>query len=139
MARKLVDAGMDMNRIVVALASAVIVHSREAFGRLGPNAAAKTFVVPHGAEPLTRTADRAAVRASIAAAVVSEKAEISVSTHRLEPGVVGIVRPVVLMPEGLDTETLRERALWIVELCKANGWRYSPRLHVDIWGNRRGV
>ncbi len=46
---------------------------------------------------------------------------------------------VVLMPEGRDAETLHERALWLAELCKREGWRFSPRLHVDLWGNRRGV
>jgi 7-carboxy-7-deazaguanine synthase len=46
---------------------------------------------------------------------------------------------VVLMPEGTDAETVRERALWLVELCKSEGFRYSPRLHVDLWGNQRGV
>ncbi len=46
---------------------------------------------------------------------------------------------VVLMPEGTDAEKLRERALWLAELCKREGWRFSPRLHVDLWGNRRGV
>ena len=46
---------------------------------------------------------------------------------------------VVLMPEGIDAATLRERATWMVETCKQRGWRFSPRLHVDIWGNRRGV
>ena len=46
---------------------------------------------------------------------------------------------VVLMPEGTDADTLRERGLWVAELCKREGWRFSPRLHVDLWGNRRGV
>jgi 7-carboxy-7-deazaguanine synthase len=46
---------------------------------------------------------------------------------------------ILLMPEGTDPETLRERGRWIVEVCKERGWRYSPRLHVDLWGNRRGV
>jgi 7-carboxy-7-deazaguanine synthase len=46
---------------------------------------------------------------------------------------------VVLMPEGTDPETLRNRGRWIVEICKAEGWRFSPRLHVDLWGNTRGV
>jgi 7-carboxy-7-deazaguanine synthase len=46
---------------------------------------------------------------------------------------------VILMPEGLDAETLRERALWIAEICKQEGYRFSPRLHVDLYGNRRGV
>ncbi len=46
---------------------------------------------------------------------------------------------VVLMPEGTDAEVLRERATWIVELCKQEGYRFSPRLHIDLYGNRRGV
>ena len=46
---------------------------------------------------------------------------------------------VVLMPEGIDAETLRERGRWLVEICQQRGWRYGPRLHVDLWGNRRGV
>ncbi len=45
---------------------------------------------------------------------------------------------VVLMPEGTDAETIRERALWLVDLCKRERYRYSPRLHVDLWGNERG-
>jgi len=45
---------------------------------------------------------------------------------------------VVLMPEGMDAETIRARALWLVDLCKRERFRYSPRLHVDLWGNERG-
>jgi 7-carboxy-7-deazaguanine synthase len=46
---------------------------------------------------------------------------------------------VILMPEGVTREVLHERALWIAEICKVRGYRFSPRLHVDIWGDRRGV
>jgi len=46
---------------------------------------------------------------------------------------------VVLMAEGTDSATLAERARWIVETCKRSGFRYSPRLHIDLFGNRRGV
>ena len=46
---------------------------------------------------------------------------------------------VLLMPEGVDPAHLRARSEWIVEACKAEGYRFSPRLHVMIWGNRRGV
>jgi 7-carboxy-7-deazaguanine synthase len=46
---------------------------------------------------------------------------------------------VILMPEGTDPERLRERSLWLAEICKDEGFRFSPRLHVDLWGNRRGV
>jgi 7-carboxy-7-deazaguanine synthase len=43
------------------------------------------------------------------------------------------------MPEGTDRERLRERAVWLAEVCKVEGFRFSPRLHVDLYGNRRGV
>jgi 7-carboxy-7-deazaguanine synthase len=46
---------------------------------------------------------------------------------------------VILMPEGTNTKTIHERAQWLVEICKARKYRYGPRLHVDIFGNRRGV
>jgi 7-carboxy-7-deazaguanine synthase len=46
---------------------------------------------------------------------------------------------VLLMPEGTTPDQIRERAQWLVEACKSLGFRYSPRLHVDLWGNRRGV
>lgn len=46
---------------------------------------------------------------------------------------------VILMPEGIDSQTLQERGRWIVEICKQRGFRFSPRLHVDLWGVRRGV
>jgi 7-carboxy-7-deazaguanine synthase len=46
---------------------------------------------------------------------------------------------VVLMPEGTSSETLSERARWMVDICKREGFRYGPRLHIDIYGNQRGV
>lgn len=46
---------------------------------------------------------------------------------------------VVLMPEGRDAAALHERSLWLAEICKERGYRFSPRLHIDIWGDRRGV
>jgi 7-carboxy-7-deazaguanine synthase len=46
---------------------------------------------------------------------------------------------VVLMPEGIVREDLRVRGLWIAEACKREGFRFSPRLHVDLWGDVRGV
>lgn len=46
---------------------------------------------------------------------------------------------VILMPEGVDPDTLRERGRWLAEICKREGFRFSPRLHVDLYGNRRGI
>jgi 7-carboxy-7-deazaguanine synthase len=46
---------------------------------------------------------------------------------------------VMLMAEGTNVETIYERAAWIVEICKRERFRYSPRLHIDLWGDKRGV
>ncbi len=46
---------------------------------------------------------------------------------------------VVLMPEGVQRDILRERGLWLAEICKERGYRFSPRLHVELWGDRRGI
>ena len=46
---------------------------------------------------------------------------------------------VQLMPEGTDTATLDSRAGWIADICKRTGFRYSPRLHVHLYGNARGT
>lgn len=48
-------------------------------------------------------------------------------------------RKVILMPEGVDPKILRERGEWIVEVCKKEGFRFSPRLHIELYGDRRGV
>ncbi|MBI1799396.1 MAG: 7-carboxy-7-deazaguanine synthase QueE, partial [Candidatus Eisenbacteria bacterium] len=49
------------------------------------------------------------------------------------------VARVMLMPEGLTDGVLRERAIALAELCKRHGFRLSPRLHVWMWGAKRGV
>ena len=46
---------------------------------------------------------------------------------------------IVLMPEGITREVVAARGVWLAELCKQNGYRYSPRLHIDLWGDKRGV
>ena len=46
---------------------------------------------------------------------------------------------ILLMPQGTTTTVLQRKQEWLVDLCKENGYRYSPRAHVDIWGDKRGV
>src|SRR5580658_5426546 len=46
---------------------------------------------------------------------------------------------VVLMAEGLDAGILAERGRWLAEIAKQEGFRMTPRMHIDLWGNRRGV
>ena len=46
---------------------------------------------------------------------------------------------IILMPEGVTPEQLREKSQWLIEICKKYGYRFTDRLHVHIYGNRRGV
>ncbi len=46
---------------------------------------------------------------------------------------------ILLMPEGKTSEELRLRQQWLVEVCKANGFRLCHRLHVELFGNKRGT
>jgi 7-carboxy-7-deazaguanine synthase len=46
---------------------------------------------------------------------------------------------VLLMPEGIDPATLAAKAGWIADICKREGFRYCPRLHIELFGNRRGT
>jgi organic radical activating enzyme len=46
---------------------------------------------------------------------------------------------VILMPEGRTVEALDKHAAWLAERCRDLGFRFSDRLHVRLWGDRRGV
>jgi len=46
---------------------------------------------------------------------------------------------ILLMPEGVDLPTLRDSASRVADLCKIHGFRYTPRLHIDLYGNTRGT
>ena len=45
---------------------------------------------------------------------------------------------VVLMPQGTDAQSLRDRSLWLADECQQRGVRYSTRLHILLWGPERG-
>jgi 7-carboxy-7-deazaguanine synthase len=46
---------------------------------------------------------------------------------------------ILLMPEAVSLDRLRERAAWLGDLCKARGYRYAHRLHIELYGNKRGT
>ena len=46
---------------------------------------------------------------------------------------------VQLMPEGIDAQTLHSRGQWIAQVCKQKGYRFCPRLHIELFGNRPGT
>ncbi len=61
---------------------------------------------------------------------LDEVAEL-VDEHRL--------RPVWVMPEGTDAATIADRLRPLAEPVLERGWHLTPRLHVLVWGDRRGV
>lgn len=62
---------------------------------------------------------------------LAEIAEIQ-KEHAISP------EKITLMPEGRQAEILRKRAQWLAALCIEKGYRFSPRLHVQLWGDERG-
>ncbi len=44
-----------------------------------------------------------------------------------------------LMPEGITKTDILKRSKWLIELCKNEGYNFSPRLHVMLWGDKRAV
>ncbi len=46
---------------------------------------------------------------------------------------------VLLMPQAVTREELAERGPRLAQACKERGFRYGPRLHVELFGNRRAT
>lgn len=46
---------------------------------------------------------------------------------------------VFLMPEGVTAKALNEKEPWIRAQCALRGYRFTTRLHVLRWGNKRAV
>lgn len=46
---------------------------------------------------------------------------------------------ILLMPEGITQEALAERSVWLADLCKRRGYRFAPRLHIALYGNKPGT
>ena len=46
---------------------------------------------------------------------------------------------VFLMPEGLSSSELINKRPALIEVCKEFRYNYSDRLHILVWGNKRGV
>jgi 7-carboxy-7-deazaguanine synthase len=46
---------------------------------------------------------------------------------------------VMLMPQGVDIETLTEKEKWLKPICDAEGFTFCPRRHIEWYGNRRGT
>jgi 7-carboxy-7-deazaguanine synthase len=45
---------------------------------------------------------------------------------------------IFLMPEGISEKDLTEKSKFVVKLCKKYHYNFTHRLHILIWGNKRG-
>ena len=71
----------------------------------------------------------------IADAIDLEEVDKAVSLYRD----AGVNVPVYVMPVGGRSEEYSMNTKRVAELAMTRGWRYSPRLHVDIFGNAWGT
>lgn len=46
---------------------------------------------------------------------------------------------ILLMPLGATREEIAQSAPVAMQMAIANGWRYCPRVHVDLFGSKQGV
>lgn len=49
------------------------------------------------------------------------------------------VSPVWVMPEGTSAEAVRKGLAAVADEAIARGWNLTTRLHVELWGDKRGV
>ncbi len=71
--------------------------------------------------------------------VIDRAADLAEVEGLLE-GLPGVDRGrVLLMPQGVTRAELDERGPWVAEACKRHGFRYCPRLHIELYGHRRGT
>ena len=72
--------------------------------------------------------------------VVSKEEEIK-EIQNVIRRIEGKILPqkVLLMPEGIDPDTLRSRYDLLIDLCKENGYRLCHRLQIDLFGNTPGT
>lgn len=54
---------------------------------------------------------------------------------------LALLRPddVLVMPLGANLTTLSRTRQTALEMAIDNGWRYGPRLHIDLFGNKEGT
>ena len=58
---------------------------------------------------------------------------LKVIDRKVDPG------KVLLMPEGFSTEELKLKEKIVLELCQKYQFRYCNRLHIELFGNKKGT
>jgi len=71
--------------------------------------------------------------------VVSSENDLAEIKHLLSRLPPVPLPQILLMPEGIDVKTLAARSPWLVDICKREGFRFCPRLHIELFGHTRGT
>lgn len=72
--------------------------------------------------------------------VISSEADLLEAQEVIRAiGIPVLPEKVLLMPEGTSMEVMRTRYALLVEACLTHGYRLSPRLHIELFGNKRGT
>ncbi|MEO5914961.1 MAG: 7-carboxy-7-deazaguanine synthase QueE [Luteolibacter sp.] len=70
--------------------------------------------------------------------VVAEPQDLSEIQQLRETHDIPVSR-ILLMPEGRTSAELDKSAAWLADICREHGYRFCDRLHIRIWGDKRGV
>jgi 7-carboxy-7-deazaguanine synthase len=46
---------------------------------------------------------------------------------------------IYLMPQGITTDQFKFKEKEMFDVCMKYGFNYTPRMHIDVWGNKRGI
>lgn len=46
---------------------------------------------------------------------------------------------IYLMPQGISEKQLKEKEKWVIEKCKKYDFIFCPRVHIMVYGSKRGV
>ena len=72
--------------------------------------------------------------------VVADRADVDEVTRAVQLyRDAGVECPVYLMPMGGRSEEYSLNVKEVAELCMERGWRFSPRLHISLFGNAWGT
>ena len=71
--------------------------------------------------------------------VVSSELDLAEIKHLLSRLPPLPLHQILLMPEGIDVKTLASRSPWLVDICKREGFRFTPRLQIELFGHTRAT
>ena len=123
----------------------------ETNGTLAPNADMEHAVSQWNVSPKLANsgvdADKREIAESLTAFATSEKAyfKFVLSQPADVEEVLTLVdlyeiqqQRVILMPQGTTRKAIEEGSQWVADLCTKHGFRFSSRMHILLWGDKRG-